>query len=155
MQRKKLYLLLERASKCFGEHEKSDCHRADTSFSALKSKYIAELTIQNLSDSRKSNRSFLIMIMKCLRCLDRQGVAIQGIHGEDNCTQLLNSLRTKDSSIIHKLNQATLKYTHQNIQNELVDIRGKQILTKMLERIIANGFYSIMCDEDFYPINNN
>ena len=84
--------------------------------------------------------------MRCLRYLARQGISIQGTHGHDNFTQLLKLIGTKDASIIDRLNQGSQKFTHHDVQNELLGIMAKQVLSKKLEAI-RKGFYSIMCDE--------
>ena len=55
-------------------------------------------------------------------------------------------IETKDASIIDRLNQGSQKFTHHDVQNELLDIMAKQVLSKKLEAI-RKGFYSIMCDE--------
>ena len=99
---------------------------------------------QTLTDSRKINRSYLISIMKCLRYLARQGIAIQGTHGDDNFTQLLKLMGTKDTSIIDRLSQASQKFTHHEVQNEILDIMAKQVLSKKVETIGASDFYSIV-----------
>ena len=85
--------------------------------------------------------------MKCLRYLARQGIAIQGTHGDDNFTQLLMLMGTKDTSIIDRLSQASQKFTHHEVQNEILDIMAKQVLSKKVETIRASDFYSMMCDE--------
>ena len=137
----------KKAPKCFEEHQNSHCHRAAASYHVVQSKDIGVLMNQNLADSRKVNRSYLISIMKCLRYLARQGIAIQGTHGADNFTQLLKLMGTKDTSVIDRLSQASQKFTHHEVQNELLDIMAKQVLSKKVETIRANDFYSIMCDE--------
>ena len=58
--------------------------------------------------------------MNSLRYLARQGVAIQGTH-EDDFTHLLKLLGTKDSTITNKLKQCRQKFTHNDVQNELLD----------------------------------
>ena len=112
----------------------------------IQTRDIGELINQNLVDFRKENRAYLFAIMRCLRYLARQGIAIQGTHGNDNLTQLLKLIGTKDASIIDRLNQGSQKFTHHDVQNELLDIMVKQVLSKKLEAI-RKGFYSIICDE--------
>ena len=50
---------------------------------------VAELTNQSVLDSRQKERKHLIDVIRCLKFLARQGIAIQGNPGEDNFTQLL------------------------------------------------------------------
>ena len=136
----------KKAPKCFEEHQNSNCHKAAASYHVIQTRDVGELINQNLVDSRKENRAYLFAIMRCLRYLARQGIAIQGTHGNNNFTQLLKLIGTKDASIIDRLNQGSQKFTHHDVQNELLDIMAKQVLSKKLEAI-RKGFYSIMCDE--------
>ena len=136
----------KKAPKCFEEHQNSSCHNVAASYHVIQTRDIGELINQNLVDSRKENRAYLFAIMRCLRYLARQGIAIQGTHGNDNFTQLLKLIGTKDASIIDRLNQGSQKFTHHNVQNELLDIMAKQVLSKKLEAS-RKGFYSILCDE--------
>ena len=135
----------KKAPKCFEEHQNSNCHKAAASY-VIQTRDVGELINQNLVDSRKENRAYLFAIMRCLRYLARQGIAIQGTHGNDNFTQLLKLIGTKDASIIDRLNQGSQKFTHHDVQNELLDIMAKQVLSKKLEAI-RKDFYSIMFDE--------
>ena len=56
-------------------------------------------------------------------------------------------LGTKDPSIVKALDQSTRKYTHHDVQNELLDIMARQVLSAKLEEIQENDIFSIMCDE--------
>ena len=134
------------APKCFEEHQNSNCHKAAASYHVIQTRDVGELINQNLVDSSKENRAYLFAIMRCLRYLARQGIAIQVTHDNDNFTQLLKLIGTKDASIIDILNQGSQKFTHHDAQNELLDIMAKQVLSKKIEAI-RKGFYSIMCDE--------
>ena len=79
----------KKAPKCFEEHQNSNCHKTAASYHVIQTRDVGELINQNLVDSRKENRAYLFAIMRCLRYLARQGIAIQGTHGNDNFTQLL------------------------------------------------------------------
>lgn len=85
--------------------------------------------------------------MNCLRYLARQGIATKGTHGEDNFIHLLNLVGTKDSTLTKRLQQASQKFIYHDVQNDLLDIMTKQVLSKKLETIRKRHFYSITCDE--------
>ena len=84
---------------------------------------------QTLADSRKVKRSYLISIMKCL-IFGKTRHCNLGTHRDDNFTQLLKLMGTKHMSIIDRLSQASQKFTHHEVQNEILDIMAKQVLSK-------------------------
>ena len=56
-----------------------------------------------LLKKREVERKYLIEVIKCLRYLARQEIALQGHDGNDNFTQLLRLIGTKDSNITDHL----------------------------------------------------
>ena len=109
---------------------------------------VAEMTNKkNILDTKRKERKHLLNIIRCLRFLARQGIAIQGNPGNDNFTQLLMLLGSKDHAIISTLNRTRLKYTHNDIQNELLDLMAKHVLCEKLTEIRQNHFFTIMADE--------
>ena len=137
----------KKAPKCFNDHQIPNCHKAAALYHAIQSNDIGDLVNKNLADFRKDNRSYLITVIRGLRYLARQGIAIQGTHGSDNFTHLLRLLGPKDSLVIEKLERSRLKFTHIDVQNELLDIMDKQVLSKKVAEIRKNDYFSIMCDE--------
>ena len=111
----------KKAPKCFETHQQTNCHKAAASLETVVGRCsdVVELTNQSIADSRQSDRKYLVDVIRCLRFLARQGMAILGNPGEDNFTQLLLLLSTKDPSIRSTLERSRLKYTHNDIQNEL------------------------------------
>ena len=68
-------------------------------------------------------RKYLIDVIKCLKFLSRQGIPLQGHDNNDNLTQTLLLLGTKDDNITKQIHgQIGHKYTHNDIQNELLSI---------------------------------
>ena len=66
----------------------------------------------------------------------RQGIALQRNESNDNFTQLMMLLGTKDESIIAHLDwRIGNKFTHCDIQNELLNITSRLILLSKLETI--------------------
>ena len=44
------------------------------------------ITVEIYKIQKKNNRAYLIVVLNCLRYVARQGIAMQGGHGEDNFT---------------------------------------------------------------------
>ena len=139
----------KKAPKCFETHQQTNCHKAAASLEIVVARCsdVAELTNQNIADSRQNERKYLADVIRCLRFLARQGMAIQGNPGNDNFTQLLLLLATKDPSIQSKLERSRLKYTHNDIQNELLDLMAQHVIREKLTEIKQNNFFAIMADE--------
>ena len=93
-------------------------------------------------------------MIRCLRYLARQVIALQGNENNDNFTQLIMLIGRKDESIIAHLG-GTLgnKYTHHDMQNELLNIISRHVLLSKLETIRKNIFFTIMTD-DYTDITN-
>ena len=101
-----------------------------------------------LLKKREVKRKYLIEVIKCLRYLARQGIALQGHDGNDNFTQLLRLIGTKDSNITdHLEGKIGHKYTHNDVQNELLDIMAVLTLQEKLKLISGCKFFSIIADE--------
>jgi len=139
----------KKAPKCFEKHQETNCHKAASALETVVTicADVAELTNKSIVESRKKERNHLINVIRCLRFLARQGIAIQGNTGEDNFSQLLMLLGTKDQSITSILERTRLKYTHSDIQNELFDLMAQQVLRKKLKEILEHDFFAIMADE--------
>ena len=102
----------------------------------------------NLTQSREARRKYLLDVIKCLRYLARQGMALQGHNNDDNFTQLLYLLGTKDENITKHLDgQGGFKYTHHDSQNEILDIMASHVLRKKLADIRERQVFSLMADE--------
>ena len=80
------------------------------------------MTNKNLVDSRLRARGYLIDVIRCVIYLARQGIALQGSVNNDNVTQLMLLLGTKDATIKSKLLSDGKKYSHHDVQNELLSI---------------------------------
>ena len=81
-------------------------------------------------------------MIRCLRYLARQGVALQGNENNYNFKQLMMLLGTKDESIIAELDRTIgNKYTRHGIQNKLLNIVSRHVLLYKLETIWKNVFF--------------
>ena len=139
----------KKAPKCFENQQQTNCHKAAAALRTVVTKCgdVAELANQSIVDSHRKERKHLIDVIRCLRFLARKGVAIQGNPGDDNFTQLLKLLGTKDPSILSKLEKTKLKYTHNDIQNQLLDLMAEQVRLEKLKEIRENNFFAVMTDE--------
>lgn len=101
-----------------------------------------------ITQRRQVERKYLLDVIRCVIYLARQGIPLQGLDNNDNLTQLLHLLGTKDDSIIkHLQGQVGHKYTHHNIQNELLNIMASKVLRVKVSTIRGRKFFSLMADE--------
>ena len=111
------------------------------------------MTITALNKNRLAERKYLLKIMDCIRYLALQGIAFRGDDGNDNLTQLFKLLNKNDVSILKrlykdaKLDSGQHKYLHNDIQNKLIDLMTKQILSKKRELIRSSKLFAMMTDE--------
>ena len=107
---------------------------------------------EQLTKLRAEERQYLKALMECIQFLARQGLPLRGSdHIDGNVTQLL-LLRSKDNpTIFKKLSSVTgannRKFTHQDYQNELLNLMANEVLRTNLNAIKQSKFYSTMCDE--------
>ena len=70
-----------------------------------------------------------------------RGIPLQGHDGNDNFTQLLPLLGSKDSNITHHISgKVGNKYSHHDAQNELLNLMGTEVLRIELEVIRDHRF---------------
>ena len=75
--------------------------------------------------------------------------------------QLFKRLNKNEPTLLIRLDKESHlepgqhKYTHNNIQNELIELKAKQVLAKKLESIRSSKFFGIMANETLiYQIKN-
>ena len=88
----------KKAPKCFYKHQDSACHHASSAYHLVipSCSNVGEMIDDQLT---KRRRKYLIDVIKCLRYLARQGIPLQGCDNNDNLTQTLLLLGTKDDNI--------------------------------------------------------
>ena len=75
------------------------------------------------------------------------GLAFRGNDGNDNLTQLSKLLKKNDPVLLTRLDKEShlepgqLKYMHNDIQNELIELMTKQVLAKKLVSIRLGIFF--------------
>ena len=101
-----------------------------------------------LTKRRATQRKYLMQIIRCLCYLGWQGIAFQGSDGNDNFTQLLCLLGTKDTNIAdHLKGKSGYKYTHSDVQNEILNIMANLTLQEKIKVIQERQFFSIIGEE--------
>ena len=109
---------------------------------------VRESKDSQLVQRRQLERKCLLEVIKYLRYLSRQGTSLQGHNNIDNFTQLLYLLGAKDKNIMNHLDgKVSHKYNHHDMQNELLNIMGAQLLQEKLAAIRDRKLFSIMADE--------
>ena len=84
---------------------------------------------------RQVERKYLLEVIKCLRCLSRHGIPLQGHDGNGNFTQLsfISLERNNKSPIMNQLDgKLGHKHSHLEVQNELLSIMGALVLREKL-----------------------
>ena len=128
----------KKARKCFYNHQDSACHQAFSAYHLVipSCSDVGEMIDNQIIKRRQMDRKYLIDIIKCLKFLSRQGIPLQGHDNNDNLAQTLLLLGTKDDNITkHIHGQIGHKYTHNNIQNELLSIMSSHVLGAKLSII--------------------
>ena len=100
------------------------------------------------SKKRATDRKYLLQVLRSLRYLGRQGIALQGHDGNNNFTHLLRLLSTNDKNILYPLEEKIgHKYMHNDVQNEILDIMAVLTLQGKLKTNRERIFSSIIADE--------
>ena len=104
--------------------------------------------VNQLLQRRQLELKYRLEVIKCVRYLSRRRIPLQGHNNNDNFTQLLYLLGTKDKNIMdHLAGKVDHKCNYHDVQNELLNIMGAQVLGEKLANIRDRQFFSIMADE--------
>ena len=99
----------KKAPKCFYSHEDSASHQASSTYHLIVPQciYVGEMTDDQTIQQRQIERKYFKMLLqdviKCPRYLPRQGIPLQGLGNNDNLTQILYLVGTKNDSITKHL----------------------------------------------------
>ena len=138
---------------CFKDHEKSKCHIAALTYETVvpSCRDPNEMISDEIVKKREKERQYLIIIMKCLQYLARQGIGFRGNNDIDSNFAQLILLRSKEHHWIRERITSgvdgTKKYTHNEYQDELLNIIASQVLRKKLYDINNRKMFAVMCDE--------
>ena len=140
----------KKAPQCFLDHQKSGCHRAAMThqLTVPKCHDVGEMIDSKITEQRLIERKYLLQVIRCLRYLGRQGIALQGHDDNDNLTQLLKLIGINDENVSNHLEgKIGNKYTHSDVQNELLNIMATLTLQEKLKDIDERRFFSMIADE--------
>ena len=135
----------KKAPQCFDERQQTHCHKSAASYHVVIPKFedVGATTKDNLINARQKERKYLLDVIRCLRYLARQGIALQENENNNDFTEPMMLLGKKDESIIAHLD-GTIgnKYNHHDIHNELLNIKYRLVLLSKLEAIRKNVFFN-------------
>lgn len=139
----------KRAIDKFSTHQLSQAHKvAITTYTHQKRSIETQLSTVKEQQQREA-RSCLVKIMKSIRFLARQGLALRGhANDEGNLRQLLQ-LRTEDDDVLKVwLRKPNNNYTSAEIQNEILNLMANSIVRGIANTVqgLPNLQYSIIID---------
>ena len=141
----------KKATKSFAKHQKTKVHRAALVYESVVPQCgdVLEMTLTELNKKRLAERKSLLKIMDCIPYLARQGIAFRGDEGNDNLTQLFKLLNRNDESVLRRIQNDTdqHKYLHNDVQNELIKLMARQVISNKLVSICKSKFYGMMADK--------
>ena len=143
----------KKAPMCFKDHEKSKCHIAALTYETVvpSCRDPKEMISDEIVKKREKECQYLTIIMECLHYLARQGIAFRGNNDIDSNFAELILLRSKEHPWMRERItsgvDSTKKYTHNEYQDELLNIMASQVLRKKLYDINNSKMFSVMCDE--------
>ena len=133
------------------KHEGCDSHKeAIERISKIPSsvKNIEEMFSSDMVKQKAENRRCLKIIVNALIYLARQNIALRNTDANDsNFVQLLKFSAINDPILQKWIEKKKEKYTHSDIQNELLKIMALQIMRKIVQKIHSTEFFCLMCDE--------
>ena len=132
----------------FVDHQQSRTYRAAIRYEsvALQCGDVLEMTVNDLNNKRLAKRKYLMKVMEYICFLERQGAAFRGNDGNDNLTQLFKLLNKNEPALLIRFDKKSHlepdqhKYTHNDIQNELIELMAKYAFEKKLESIRSSKF---------------
>ena len=132
------------------KHESSKEHKDATIVSALmaKTSSIDEVLDKGKTSERARNRKCFIKVIDSLLFLAIENIAIRKHETKDSKIYKLVKLRAKDDpDLLNWIEKKRGNYMSPEIQNEIFQLMGKEILHQVLEPIKKAPFFGLMCDE--------
>ena len=142
------------AKRVMAKHAESGCHKeaVERLISIPQSSGdVGEALDSQLAVERRNSRECLLHILRCIKFLARQGLALRGGSKDDgetdgNFLRLLMMFADNNESLVRWLERRTDKYTSVAIQNEILQTMALRILRQTASKIRGRMF-SIMVDE--------
>ncbi|XP_069103864.1 zinc finger MYM-type protein 1-like [Argopecten irradians] len=114
--------------------------------STKKDSIVSSISSSHKADVEK-NRHILRKIIDVIVMCGRQNIPLRG-HVEDksNLMSILHMFAKDDPILADHLANAKIKYTSPDIQNEIIEICGKQIEDSLLQKCSGN-YFALLADE--------
>ena len=133
----------------FGKHQASVCHKTATlALQNLQTaKNVSTLLSEQLSKNQRSAQKCLRLIFTTVGYLARQGVALRGHdESEGNFEQLLKCRSAGVPKLRTWFMKKKNKYTHHDIQEEILQLYGSEILRCILADAQKSQSYALIVD---------
>ena len=87
------------------------CHQASSAYHLIvpQCNDAGEMIDDQIAQRRQVQGKYFLDVIKCLRYLVREGISFQGLDNNDNLTQILYLLGTKDYNITKHLHQTSFR----------------------------------------------
>ena len=133
----------KKAKEKFREHESSHIHHESVfKYESIHRPSVISVANTAFKKQQEVNRRMLLIQLRNLRFLMRQGLSFRGQGEEGNLHQLMK-LQAEDCQAW--LNSS--RYQSPEIINELMELMSKNLLRSLLADIKAQPFYAIIADE--------
>ena len=123
----------------------SDASRALDSY--LNQESVAQQLNTQLQANQANATACLEVIVTSILFLAAQGQALRGHDEEDGNFSGLLSLRAKDLPHFQRWLSQSKTWTSPAIQNEMIDIAAKLVQQKLVNKVLAAKYFSIISDE--------
>ena len=137
------------ATKAFEKHRNSACHKEAVFKWHHHQKHtnISSQLDKQVSSDQAKNRHCLEMLFSSIEYLARQALPFRGhIEERGNFHQLM-ALRGNDSECLRSWIGRRRAYMSHDIQNEILQIMGHQILKCIIRDVSSSNWFSIIADE--------
>ena len=146
---------LKKALEAFVDHQQYKAHRPAITYESVVPQCgdVWQMTVNDLNNERLAEKEYFIKVMECIRFLACQGSGFRGNDSNGNLTQLFKLLNKNNPTLLTRLDKESHlepgqhRYRHNDIQNQLIELMAKQVLSKKLESIRSSKFFGIIADE--------
>ena len=116
-----------------------------------KCKDVGVMFNSDTEKKRETERKYFTKVIETVQELGRQGIPLQGDDGNENFSRILLLQGKDDPQVFKRVRKNTdpklKRYTHNQYQNEFIDIVAKHVLRLRLREIHQSMFSGLMADE--------
>ena len=137
------------ATKAFEKHRQSACHQEAVLkwHHHLKQTNIGAQLSDQIRNDQKRNRHCLEMLFTSVEYLARQALPFRGHTEERGNFHQLMVLRGNESAELKSWMACTRSYMSHEIQNEMLQIMGHQILRAIMKDVSSSNWFALIADE--------